>query len=77
MKDNSEYKVTRIKKLASQIRESECAGHDVKCRCPVCETTFFVQRSMVFLEGALSAKREESKQCPAKTSVVPDAKEIS
>lgn len=56
MKDNSAYKTQRIKKLASQIRETECQGHAVDCKCPVCETTFFVQRSMVFLEGALIAK---------------------
>jgi hypothetical protein len=60
MKDNSIYKTSRIKKLASQIRESECYGHDVKCKCPICEATFFVQRSMVFLEGALAAKEGQS-----------------
>lgn len=75
MKDNSEYKASRIKKLASQIRQSECEGHAVNCRCPVCETTFFVQRSMVFLEGALTAKREESKQCPAPTTDASGAKQ--
>lgn len=55
------YKATRIKKLAAQIREEAAFGHANNCQCPVCQATFFVQRSMVFLEGALQAKVELKK----------------
>lgn len=55
------YKANRIKKLAAQIREEAASGHQNGCQCPVCQATFFVQRSMVFLEGALQAKEEAKK----------------
>lgn len=60
MVKDTPYKMKRIKKLALQIRQDEASGHDVKCQCPVCQATFFVQRTMVFLEGALEAKEKDN-----------------
>lgn len=61
MNKDAAYKANRIKKLAGQIRTEECSGHLVGCKCPICEATFFVQRTMVFLEGALAAKAVDGK----------------
>jgi hypothetical protein len=48
------YKANRIKKLASRIREELASNHDAsRCQCPICEATYFVQRTMAFLESKL------------------------
>lgn len=61
MKDAT-HKLKRIKKLAAQIRDEEAAGHQNGCRCAVCEATFFLQRTAVWLEGALEQKAKSNGQ---------------
>lgn len=48
-------KAKKIKKLADQIRIEAAMGHDIKCLCFICESTFLVQRTMVYLEKNLEA----------------------
>jgi hypothetical protein len=60
MEKNALHKMKRIKKLASQIRDEEASGHQVNCECPVCQASFMIQRTVVWLEGALEAKGNDA-----------------
>jgi hypothetical protein len=51
------YKAAKIRKLAARIRDEEASGHEVSCPCPVCQATFFIQRTMLFLENSIKAAK--------------------
>ena len=56
MVKDSAHKLKRIRKMAAAIRDTEAVGHQNGCKCTVCEGTFFLQRTCVWLEGALEQK---------------------
>jgi hypothetical protein len=59
MVKDSAHKLKRIRKMAASIREDEAAGHENGCKCAVCEATYFLQRTAVWLEGALEQKAKD------------------
>ena len=62
METNVQHKMKRIKKLAGQIRDEQSAGHAVNCPCPICQAAFMIQRTVVWLEGALEEKAKDKGQ---------------
>jgi len=53
-------KTKKIQKMVEEIRRGLADRHDPKCTCPICESTYFVIRTMAYLrEHIESGNRSE------------------